>query len=124
MALAIFSNALTLLDQKDAWIILSIVPEGLGARQLEQERCKLTPEGRFASGKHDSKMVKFSDIIVEYTLLSVQVDLVRRDPELLHSCGEHWTALPDCEELTLNIEYHGLSVLPIHRLMVGPIQLI
>ena len=89
MALTIFSNALTLLDQKDAWIILSIVPEGLGARQLEQECRKLTPEGRFASGKHDSKMVKFSDIIVEYTLLSVQVDLVSPAPRMRLASKPH-----------------------------------
>jgi nuclear pore complex protein Nup160 len=90
-ALAVSSNALSLLDQKDAWILLSIAPEGLGARQPERKRRKLTrhiPEDRFASGKRDSEIVKLSDIIAEYALLSAQVDLVRRDPELLHSSGE------------------------------------
>jgi nuclear pore complex protein Nup160 len=94
-ALAVSSNALSLLDQKDAWIILSIAPEGLGARQPERKRRKLTrhiPEDRFASGKRDSEIVKLSDIIAEYALLNAQVDLVRRDPGLLHSSGEHRTA--------------------------------
>jgi hypothetical protein len=74
---------------------LSIAPEGLGARQLERKRRKLTrhiPEDRFTSGKRDSGIVKLSDIVAEYTLLRAQVDLVRRDRELLHSSGEHCTA--------------------------------
>jgi nuclear pore complex protein Nup160 len=94
-ALAVSSNALALLDQKDAWIILPIAPEGLGARQPERKRRKLTrhiPEDRFASGKRDSEMVKLSDVIAESALLSAQMGLVRRDPELLHSSGEYHTA--------------------------------
>ena len=94
-ALAVSSNALSLLDQKDAWIILSIAPEGSGARQSERKRRRLTrhiPEDRFASGKRDSEIVKLSDIIAECALLSAQMDLVRRDPGLLHSSGEYRTA--------------------------------
>lgn len=94
-ALAVSSNALALLDQKDAWIILSIAPEGLGARQSERKRRKLTrhiPEDKFASGKRDSEIVKLSDVVAEYALLNAQLDLVRRDPELLHSSGEYCTA--------------------------------
>jgi nuclear pore complex protein Nup160 len=124
-ALAVSSNALSLLDQKDAWIILSIAPEGLGARQPERKRRKLTrhiPEDRFASGKRDSEIVKLSDINAEYTLLSAQVDLVRRDPELLHSSGEHHTALPEREELTLNITRSNSPFSRIRRLTVGPKQ--
>jgi nuclear pore complex protein Nup160 len=94
-ALAVSSNALALLDQKDAWIILSIAPEGLGARLPERKRRKLTrhiPEDKFASGKRDSEIVKLSEVVAEYALLSAQLDLVRRDPELLHSSGEYRTA--------------------------------
>lgn len=93
-ALAVSSNALALLDQKDAWIILSIAPEGLGARLPERKRRKLTrhiPEEKFASGKRDSEIVKLSEVVAEYALLSAQLDLVRRDPELLHSSGEYRT---------------------------------
>jgi nuclear pore complex protein Nup160 len=93
-ALAVSSNALALLDQKDAWIILSIAPEGLGARLPERKRRKLTrhiPEDKFASGKRDSEIVKLSEVVAEYALLSAQLDLVRRDPELLHSSGEYRT---------------------------------
>jgi nuclear pore complex protein Nup160 len=93
-ALAVSSNALALLDQKDAWIILSIAPEGLGARQPERKRRKLTrhiPEDKFASGKRDSEIVKLSEVVAEYALLNAQLDLVRRDPELLHSSGEYRT---------------------------------
>jgi hypothetical protein len=83
---------------KDAWIILSIALEGLGVRQSEQKRCKLTrhiPEDKFASGKRDSEIVKLSDMVSECALLSVQLDLVRMGPELLHSSGEHRTAYYD-----------------------------
>ncbi len=94
-ALVVSSNALALLDQKDAWIILPFVPEGLGTRQPERKRRKLIrhiPEDRFASGKRDLEIVKLSDVIAEHTLLSAQLDLVRRDPELLHSSREYRTA--------------------------------
>jgi nuclear pore complex protein Nup160 len=91
-ALIITSNALSLLDQKDTWIVLPVAPEGQqGARQPEPKRRKLTkhiPEDRFASGKRDLEIVKLSDVIAEYTLLSAQLDLVRKDPELLRAIGE------------------------------------
>jgi nuclear pore complex protein Nup160 len=105
-ALIVSSNALALLDQKDAWIVLPIAPEGLGARQPERKRRKLTrhiPEDRFASGKRDLEIVKLSDVIAESTLLSAQLDLVRKEPELIRSNGKHGTSYPKYEELILNI---------------------
>ena len=102
-ALIVSSNALALLDQKDAWITLPIAPEGLGTRQSERKRRKLTrhiPEDRFASGKRDLEIVKLSDVIAESTLLGAQLDLVRKDPELLGSSGEHG---PACEYEELNL---------------------
>lgn len=102
-ALIVSSNALALLDQKDAWITLPIAPEGLGTRQSERKRRKLTrhiPEDRFASGKRDLEIVKLSDVIAESTLLGAQLDLVRKDPELLRSSGEHG---PACEYEELNL---------------------
>ncbi|KAH8990090.1 nucleoporin Nup120/160-domain-containing protein [Lactarius akahatsu] len=88
-ALIISSNALALLDQKDAWIVLPLVPEGLGAaRPTERKRRRLTkhiPEDKFAGGKRDFEVVKRSDVIAEYTLLNAQLDLVRKDPELLRA---------------------------------------
>jgi nuclear pore complex protein Nup160 len=104
-ALIVSSNALALLDQKDAWITLPIAPEGLGTRQSERKRRKLTrhiPEDRFASGKRDLEIVKLSDVIAESTLLGAQLDLVRKDPELLRSSGEHDPAC-EYEELKLII---------------------
>jgi len=105
-ALIVSSNALALLDQKDTWIVLPIAPEGLGARQPESKRRKLTrhiPEDRFASGKRDLEIVRLSDVIAESTLLSAQLDLVRKDPELLRSSGEHGTACAKRDELILDI---------------------
>jgi nuclear pore complex protein Nup160 len=105
-ALIVSSNALALLDQKDAWIVLPIAPEGLGARLPERKRRKLTrhiPEDRFASGKRDLEIVKLSDVIAESALLSAQLDLVRKDPELLRSSGEHGTAYAEYEELISSI---------------------
>ena len=91
-ALIISSNALALLDQKDAWIVLPLVPEWPGARPSERKRRrKLTkhiPEDKFAGGKRDFEMVKRSDVIAEYTLLNARLDLVRKDPELLRASGE------------------------------------
>ena len=90
-ALIISSNALALLDQKDAWVVLPLVPEWPGARPSERKRRKLTkhiPEDKFAGGKRDFEMVKRSDMIAEYTLLNARLDLVRKDPELLRASGE------------------------------------
>lgn len=90
-ALIISSNALALLDQKDAWIVLPLVPEWPGARPSERKRRKLTkhiPEDKFAGGKRDFEMVKRSDMIAEYTLLNARLDLVRKDPELLRASGK------------------------------------
>ena len=56
------------------------------AAGAEAPYSKLTrhiPEDRFASGKRDSEIVKLSDMIAEYALLSAQVDLVRRDPRVV-----------------------------------------
>lgn len=95
-ALVISSNALALLDQKDAWIVLPLVPEGPGARPSERKRQKLTkhiPEDKFAGGKRDLEMVKRSDVIAEYTLLNARLGLVRKDPELLRAIGERAHAL-------------------------------
>ena len=89
-ALIISSNALALLDQKDAWIVLPLVPEWPGARPSERKRRKLTkhiPEDKFAGGKRDFEMVKRSDMIAEYTLLNARLGLVRNDPELLRASG-------------------------------------
>jgi hypothetical protein len=41
-ALAVSSNALSLLDKKDARVVLPIVPEGLGERRSEPKRRKPT----------------------------------------------------------------------------------
>jgi nuclear pore complex protein Nup160 len=104
-ALVISSNALALLDQKDAWILLPVAPEGLGVKQPERKRRKLTrhiPEDRFASGKRDMEIVKLSDVMAEYTLLSAQLDLVRKDPDLLRLSGEHRPVYAYDEELTSN----------------------
>ncbi|KAI0307403.1 nucleoporin Nup120/160-domain-containing protein [Multifurca ochricompacta] len=87
-ALVISSNALALLDQRDAWITFPLAPEGQGTRQLERKRRKLTkhiPEDKFSGGKRDLEIVKLSDVIAEYTFLSAQLDLVRKDPELLRT---------------------------------------
>jgi len=95
-ALVISSNALALLDQKDAWIVLPLVPEGPGTRLPERKRRKLTkyiPEDKFAGGKRDFELVKRSDVIAEYTLLNAQMDLTKKDRELLRASGEQAHAL-------------------------------
>ena len=54
----------------------------IGTRQQsERKHCKLTryiPEDRFASGKRNLEIVKLSDVLMESTLLDMQLDLVRK----------------------------------------------
>jgi len=123
-ALVISSNALSLLDQKDPWIILPVGPEGQqGARQPEPKRRKLTkhiPEDRFASGKRDLEIVKLTDVIAEHTLLSAQLDLVRKDPELFRAIGERRTTHTENEVLIVTNSNSTLS--GIRRLTIGPKQ--
>ncbi|KAI0317893.1 hypothetical protein OF83DRAFT_1171570 [Amylostereum chailletii] len=81
-AYTVAMNALALLDQKNAWIVLPISYES-GQPRKRRRLTKHIPEDKLSGGKRDSEYVELSDILSEYTLLSVQVDLVRTDPSLL-----------------------------------------
>lgn len=94
-------NALSMLDPKNAWIILPLAPESddkvniLPSRKtvsltLERQHptkrrklCKHIPESKFTPGKRDSELVEIADIQREYALISARLDLLRRDPALL-----------------------------------------
>ena len=98
-------NALALIDQKNAWIVLPVTgetehevgrrPSAHAApltveRSQPRKRRKLSrniPEERYSAGKRDAEIVYLSDMQYEYTLLSARLELIRRDPTLLSSGG-------------------------------------
>ncbi|KAI0063071.1 hypothetical protein BV25DRAFT_1907210 [Artomyces pyxidatus] len=92
-AYVVAMNALNLLDQKNAWIVLPVLPS---ANESPRKRRKLTkhiPEDKLAGGKRDSEIVHLSDIEADYSLLSAQLHLVRKDSSLLHA-GEYCACEP------------------------------
>jgi len=85
-AYAVAMNALSILDRKNAWIVLPLSSEN---GQLRKRR-KLTrniPEDEFGSSKRNSEIVALADIIFEYTVLSARLDLVRKDSSLIQAGG-------------------------------------
>ncbi|KAF5357582.1 hypothetical protein D9758_007452 [Tetrapyrgos nigripes] len=78
-------NALSLADTKTMWFML---PGSVETGHEPRKRRKLArhiPDSKFSPGKFDSELVQLADIQYDYTLLSVQLDLIRRDPGLLTS---------------------------------------
>ena len=87
-AYAVSMNALSLLDQKNAWIVLPISSETSQPARKRRKLTKHIPETSFSNGKRDSEIIELSDIVYEYTLLSARLELVRRDGSLLPTSGE------------------------------------
>ncbi|THH14049.1 hypothetical protein EW146_g6244 [Bondarzewia mesenterica] len=76
-------NALSLLDQKNAWIVLPLSSESDQPARKRRKFTRHIPEDKISSGKRDCEIVQLSDIVYEYTLSSARLDLVRGDPSLL-----------------------------------------
>ena len=134
-------NALALIDQKNAWIVLPVTgetehevgrrPSAHAApltveRSQPRKRRKLSrniPEERYSAGKRDAEIVYLSDMQYEYTLLSARLELIRRDPTLLSSGGWYISPgalciLADCTNSRTGI------VAAVYYHAAGPEQLI
>ncbi|KAI0951956.1 hypothetical protein AcW1_004182 [Taiwanofungus camphoratus] len=86
-AYVVSMNALALIDQKNASIVMPVTAETGHEPRKRRKLSKHIPEGRYALGKRDAEIVDLADIQYEYALLSARLDLIRRDPTLL-SAGE------------------------------------
>ncbi|TFY82965.1 hypothetical protein EWM64_g1046 [Hericium alpestre] len=76
-------NALRLLDQKNPWIVLPMSAE-TGHPRKRRKLTRNIPEDNFSNERRDSEIVELNDIVEEYTLLLARIELIRRDPSLLH----------------------------------------
>ncbi|KAF5363323.1 hypothetical protein D9756_000589 [Leucocoprinus leucothites] len=83
-AIMISINALSLVDSKNAWII---VPKSNPTARKRRLNVNYVPESKFSSRKYDSEIVHLSDMQYDCALLQAQIDLVHKDPGLLSSQG-------------------------------------
>lgn len=113
-------NALSLVDQKVAWIAIPLVNESdyivrsscyycfveLMAFSQPRKRRKLSkhiPEELYASGRRDMEIVSVNEIRYDYTLLSAQLELTKADPTFIVGPGS--LSLP----LTTPCKTHAFS---------------
>jgi len=97
-------NALSLVDQKVAWIAIPFTAESeylvrclapvdfirLMASSQPRKRRKLSrhiPEELYAHGRRDMEIVSINDIHYDYTLLSTQLELSKTDPTFVIGSG-------------------------------------
>lgn len=107
-AIMIAVNALSLVDSKNAWIVVPksnttvrknaiIFPRGPLTLLLQARNKRIilnhVPENRFSSRKYDAEIVHLSDMQYDCTLLRAQIDLIRKDPSLLSSQGKFFFEL-------------------------------
>ncbi|PPR02464.1 hypothetical protein CVT24_002013 [Panaeolus cyanescens] len=81
-ALSVALNALSLVDNKNSWILIPVVTD---VTQKRQKLSRHIPESKYLSSKHDAEIVNLSAIEYESTLLRAQIDSIKRDPSLLSS---------------------------------------
>ncbi|KAI0038000.1 hypothetical protein FA95DRAFT_1684755 [Auriscalpium vulgare] len=82
-AYLVASNALSLLDEKNAWIVLPLSSDAEHPRK-RRKLTKHVPEDKLGGGKRDTEIVYLADVGAEFALLSAQIELVRKDPALLN----------------------------------------
>ncbi|KAI0698869.1 nucleoporin Nup120/160-domain-containing protein [Cytidiella melzeri] len=78
-------NALSLIDQKNAWFVLPATPDSLHEPRKRRKLSKHIPESKYTSGKRDAEVVELRDILYEYALLAAQLELLQQDHRLLSS---------------------------------------
>ncbi|KAL0949809.1 hypothetical protein HGRIS_009844 [Hohenbuehelia grisea] len=78
-------NALSLLDQKDAWVVLPIISDDPTESRKRRKLSKYIPEDRYSTGTHNVEMVDYQDMRYDYALLSARIEAARSDPSLLRS---------------------------------------
>ncbi|EIN10816.1 hypothetical protein PUNSTDRAFT_65808 [Punctularia strigosozonata HHB-11173 SS5] len=80
-AYGVAMNSLSLLDEKDAWITLS-VPSKIGSER--RRLSKYFPESSYSPGTRNVELVTKTDIEYEYALVSARLELVRREPSTIY----------------------------------------
>ncbi|OCH95867.1 hypothetical protein OBBRIDRAFT_744376 [Obba rivulosa] len=80
-------NALSLVDKRNAWIVMPVTAETGHEPRKRRKLSRHIPENLFSAGKRDAEIVDLSDVQYEYALLLARVELIRREPTLLSSGG-------------------------------------
>ncbi|KAF8204833.1 nucleoporin Nup120/160-domain-containing protein [Pholiota molesta] len=81
-ALSVAVNALNLVDEKNAWVLMPIVSD---TSRKRQKLSKHIPESKYMSNKHDAEIIHLSDMEYDCALLRAQIDSVKQDPSILSS---------------------------------------
>ncbi|KAG5644918.1 hypothetical protein DXG03_007383 [Asterophora parasitica] len=76
-------NALSLVDQKNAWVLLPL--PGDHEPRKRRKLSRYIPDHKFSSGRFDADIVRLADMQYEYALLAAQIDMIRYEPALLSS---------------------------------------
>ncbi|KAF9468851.1 nucleoporin Nup120/160-domain-containing protein [Collybia nuda] len=84
-AYSIAINALSLVDPKNAWIVLPVTPESTHEPRKRRKLSRHIPENRYAPGKPDAEIVHLADIQYDHVLLSAQIDIIQKDLSVLSS---------------------------------------
>ncbi|KAG6888649.1 hypothetical protein C0992_007907 [Termitomyces sp. T32_za158] len=78
-------NALSLVDARNAWILLPLPTDQPYEPRKRRRLTKQVPEDKFTAGISDSDIIQLTDIQYDHALLSAQIDIIRRDPTILSS---------------------------------------
>jgi nuclear pore complex protein Nup160 len=130
-AIMIAINALSLVDSRNAWIV---IPKSLSSAVriiFRIPRFALTsfqaphrhvafnhvPECKYSSRKHDVEIVHLSDIQYDCALLRAQIDLIRKDPNVLTSQGRSIRSLIQCFNHISSTEFLIPPALVVMRLV-------
>ncbi|TFK29339.1 hypothetical protein FA15DRAFT_610509 [Coprinopsis marcescibilis] len=75
-------NALALVDENSQWVTVPIVSD---LHKRKKPTSKYIPESRFISSKHGVEVVHLKDMRGQHTLLAAQIDIIKREPDILNS---------------------------------------
>ncbi|KAF8914143.1 nucleoporin Nup120/160-domain-containing protein [Gymnopilus junonius] len=81
-SLSVAINALYLVDDKSAWVLMPVIPDPSRQRQ---KLSKHVPESKYISSKYDAEIIHLADMEYECTILQAQIDIIKRDPSILSS---------------------------------------
>ncbi|KAF5387735.1 hypothetical protein D9615_000062 [Tricholomella constricta] len=78
-------NALFLVDQKNAWVLLPLPADQAHEPRKRRKLSRHIPENKFTAGRFDTDIVRLADMQYDYALLAAQIDMIRHEPALLSS---------------------------------------
>ncbi|KAF8974708.1 nucleoporin Nup120/160-domain-containing protein [Flammula alnicola] len=81
-ALSVAINALNLVDEKMAWVLMPVVSDPSRKRQ---KLSKHIPESKYISSKYDAEIIHLADMEYDCMLLRAQIDSIKREPSILSS---------------------------------------